>query len=523
MRKPLRFVFVAVAVVGCLSALGPTGWARQRQGPSQGVQIRVLNNSDFDFTNLVVNRVQFGDLEKYRASRYQRLDGAYQYGAVSFRVNGKDFRVTPIDFVGETPLRAGQYTYLVSIDYDSGTMDLKFYVGDTIPTGRQAAGRAKIVKTEHAFEVTDVKEAPDRGYVISGQTRRSVFLNPTVSTIPGSRVIYLPNASAHAGSSAAMLLKTDAAGNKTWLQKFGGQTGAPIAKDIWVSPDGGVLFAGQDHYLEKKADGTTAPKVAAWLVRADASGRQQWSQHYGEDAFTRATSVQGAGDGTSVLAGQWNSGTFLLKVDKAGRQLWRRLFPNDDQADFLVRTEDGGYILGGHVYRYYADKNSWIMKTDALGQSLWTHSIQGSAVAASEAPGGGYVVAGNRPDSSGSHHAFLRKVDAMGRQLWERSFVKGRIDYLSGIASAGDGGFVLAGQTYRPASSNRDFWMIRVDSNGQQRWQQIFDHAVDEEAPALLRSADGGYLLAGTTDAGQIWLVKTSSTGMREWDKTIAD
>jgi hypothetical protein len=149
MRKPLRFVLVAVAVVGCLSALGPTGWARQRQGASQGVQIRVLNNSDFDFTNLVVNRVQFGDLEKYRASRYQRLDGAYQYGAVSFRVNGKDFRVTPIDFVGEHPSRRHYLPCLYRLTRD---MDLKFRRRHDRPVDKPQDEQDR--RTEHAFEVT---------------------------------------------------------------------------------------------------------------------------------------------------------------------------------------------------------------------------------------------------------------------------------------------------------------------------------------------------------------------------------
>ena len=46
-------------------------------------------------------------------SAYQRADGAYSYGALKVVADGVERRIQPIDFVGETPLSAGRYTFVI--------------------------------------------------------------------------------------------------------------------------------------------------------------------------------------------------------------------------------------------------------------------------------------------------------------------------------------------------------------------------------------------------------------------------
>lgn len=86
------------------------------QKDSGEVYIRVINNSDYTFTNIVVADQQFGDLPAQSSSDYQLFDRAYHYAYINVRVEGQEYILQPIDFVGEEPLRSGYYSYKLDIE-----------------------------------------------------------------------------------------------------------------------------------------------------------------------------------------------------------------------------------------------------------------------------------------------------------------------------------------------------------------------------------------------------------------------
>jgi hypothetical protein len=74
-----------------------------------------------------------------------------------------------------------------------------------------------------------------------------------------------------------------------------------------------------------------------------------------------------------------------------------------------------------------------------------------------------------------------------------------------------------------------------VDSEGDKLWDRTFGGQNGEpELGNISQTADGGYLLAGSSYSGiggdkseekmgrkQIWVIKTDSVGNKIWDKTI--
>ena len=44
---------------------------------------------------------------------YQTFDLAYRYAFVELEIDGKTYTLQPIDYVGETPLENGNYTYSI--------------------------------------------------------------------------------------------------------------------------------------------------------------------------------------------------------------------------------------------------------------------------------------------------------------------------------------------------------------------------------------------------------------------------
>lgn len=83
------------------------------------VNIRILNQSDYDFCNVTLNpsgeRTNYGFIAKGELSCYRSYDLAYDYAYLKLYIQNKEFIIQPIDYVGEEPLEIGYYTYKIDV------------------------------------------------------------------------------------------------------------------------------------------------------------------------------------------------------------------------------------------------------------------------------------------------------------------------------------------------------------------------------------------------------------------------
>ncbi len=87
--------------------------------------IRVHNSSAYGYEDMVVNDAAFGDLGPGENSQYQFFDTAYRYAYVRLLINGAEFILQPIDYVGETPLGSGHFTYVIDVfDLDNRQLSI---------------------------------------------------------------------------------------------------------------------------------------------------------------------------------------------------------------------------------------------------------------------------------------------------------------------------------------------------------------------------------------------------------------
>lgn len=77
------------------------------------VRLRVTNVSDYNFENIVVRDKDFNNLNFGQTSEYQIFDYAYSYDFIELKIDGKTYTIQPIDFVGESKLKNGDYTYAI--------------------------------------------------------------------------------------------------------------------------------------------------------------------------------------------------------------------------------------------------------------------------------------------------------------------------------------------------------------------------------------------------------------------------
>ncbi|MEM9723074.1 MAG: hypothetical protein AAGA10_27650 [Bacteroidota bacterium] len=93
------------------------------------VNLRVQNLSEFDFEQVLVQaggtENLFGDIPAGQTSFYADFNFAYRYAYVQLEIQGDTFVIQPIDFVGETPLSKGSYTYQLDVpDFENRDLQL---------------------------------------------------------------------------------------------------------------------------------------------------------------------------------------------------------------------------------------------------------------------------------------------------------------------------------------------------------------------------------------------------------------
>ena len=83
------------------------------------VRLRLENDSTIDFNAVFVAasgpEVAFGPLVSGEVSDYEVFDVLYRYAYVRIVVNDIEYVLQPIDYVGESPLTSGDYTYRLNI------------------------------------------------------------------------------------------------------------------------------------------------------------------------------------------------------------------------------------------------------------------------------------------------------------------------------------------------------------------------------------------------------------------------
>ncbi len=122
---------------------------------------------------------------------------------------------------------------------------------------------------------------------------------------------------------------------------------------------------------------------------------------------------------------------------------------------------------------------------------------------------------------------FIGSVQAQPDMLWSRTFGFENDDGCSSVIETADGGFFLAGWT--GDNSQRDFLIVRTDSEGYWMWQRTIgaahDTVGDDVCYAAIQTADGSFALAGwTTSVFDMftcaWLVRVDQDGNTLWSRT---
>ncbi len=264
----------------------------------------------------------------------------------------------------------------------------------------------------------------------------------------------------------------------------------------------------------------------------------QWAATYGGSSWDKVYSSQQTSDGGYILAGLTESfGTgyadlWLVKLGANGSTQWQKTYGGvySDWATAVRQSGDGGYVVAGGTESFGAgDSDFWILKLNSDGSSQWQKTygtVYGNRAHTLQQTGdGGYVVAGTIEIPGANDDFWVLKLDANGDIQWQKSYGGSRNDEAKSIKQTGDDGYIVAGWTVSFSIGEADFWLLKLDSAGNIQWQKTYGGSSAEVANSVQQTSDDGYVVAGATRSfggGEldIWLLKLDSSGNILWQKT---
>jgi hypothetical protein len=291
-----------------------------------------------------------------------------------------------------------------------------------------------------------------------------------------------------------------------------------------------------------------------WLVRLSAQPPDTlWTKTYGEEGDDYGYSVQQTADGGYIIAGRTSSfGTgsidvYLIKTDSLGNLVFQKTYggPNSDFGYSVKQTTDGGYIIAGRtLINNIVHNDVYLIKTDSLGDTLWTKTYGGShnewAYSVQQTADEGYILAGQTSSFGGlPWSVYLIKTDSLGNTLWTKTYGIGNDGYLNAfnhgysVQQTTDGGYAIAGWTSVSPSvpPAEDVFLIKTDSLGDTLWTKTYERVNSgggvishEFGYSMQQTGDEGYIIAGFVSIpsahSNVFLVRTDSLGDTLWQRT---
>jgi len=311
------------------------------------------------------------------------------------------------------------------------------------------------------------------------------------------------------GALVLSLLVLNGMAQNPYVKVYGGNS-FDDARGVTQMADGGYVIAGSTGSFD-------LTHGHFMLIRIDAWGSEQWRKYYGAQFSSALRSMAPASDGGYLLAGITETlentyQVFAVKVNADGDTLWTRHFGGAqwDLCNKAIALTDGGYALAGQTFSYGVGQgDAYLIRLDADGDTLWTATYGGTnndaAESIAETYDGGFILAGHTESSgAGQRDLWLVRLDGSGNVLWEKTFGGEENEAAFAVLQTSDGGFAASGSASTNSVGEADFYMLKVNASGQQVWEDRFGGPKNDEWLGLMEEANGDLVAIGYSETTEI-------------------
>lgn len=355
-----------------------------------------------------------------------------------------------------------------------------------------------------------------------------------------------------------------------------GSSGSDGAYKTIQTTDGGYLTLGWVTSNGGDVSGFKGGVYDAWVVKLDAQRNILWKKTYGgvgNDFFYSAVEVGDgfvfAGSSTStsgdVTSNKGNYDTWAVKTDFLGNIIWKQSLGSSGADEFfnVVAVTDGyvfvgecsvndGDVAGSQTRQGQVD--IWVVKLNLTGNTvIWKKCYGGSSNergrGISKTLDNGFFISGTTSSTNGDVIGYRGgtadmwglKLNFNGNLVWSKCVGGSGNDEGNGIATAPDGGLIIAGESN---SNDGDFLgynnggyeipIVKLNPlQGDIVWRNMFGGVgTDDKGFAVIITPDQGILLGGRTastdskivnpkGSTDALIVKFNAFGVAQWQKTL--
>lgn len=313
----------------------------------------------------------------------------------------------------------------------------------------------------------------------------------------------------------ALIVKTNANGQEQWrydaLIGPWPYTGTSISQ----TSDGGYIAGG---YYQSDTGGNTK----GFLLKLSATGTKQWiaANLYLYNS-SKIYSVRENPDGTYVYGGVSNNDSenkdysWIGKINNSGNQVWNKEIGGYSSVESIIPISDGlgnGYV----AMRNYSGIKS-VVRLNGNGEFISEINYMENTVTNGSLciTNNGFAAIWERNDMVFGHQICVKKyifvpvtnvyAVAFGKEfgtIGDETITRNR-----NIRQTPDNGFVFVGSIKPYESSNTDMWVVKLDADGNMKWQKSLGTTNNDYGYGIDITNDGGYIASGMKN-GKAWLVK---------------
>jgi hypothetical protein len=323
--------------------------------------------------------------------------------------------------------------------------------------------------------------------------------------------------------------------SKAFIKYFGGAD-VDLASEVRQTSDGGFIMIGT-------TNSNSAGGSDIYVVKTDQYGNEEWHKTFGDSLNDEGASIKQTADGGYILLGTYNynadsTDIYAIRLNAQGNTTWSKVFglaSYNEKGISVNTTSDNGFIILGStdsIGSVIPDLDLYAFKTDGNGTIVgfpFKYGAKGKNDNPSsiiQAFGGDYIISSST-DLTGltprevvfSEFSGGTPSNSQAKTDWSEPTLMtgGEIDKTI------DGNYILIG-----TDNNNDIYLLKLTSVLNKLWTApvIFGGAGIDEGFSVQSTSDGGYILLGTTQSfgeglKDIYLIKTDANGQEQWHKTF--
>ncbi len=279
---------------------------------------------------------------------------------------------------------------------------------------------------------------------------------------------------------------------------------------IRTTSDGGYIMVGTTNSFGHGANDF-------YVIKVDSLFHHQWSTALGGPSSDEGYSVTPTLDkgyafvGYSYVNSTNGYDVLMIKTDSKGNVQWQKTYGGSDW-DFgysIQQTLDSGYVICGQTYSYGSGNGDvYVIRTDKLGDTLWTKAIGGTGYDIGNAVhvvnDSLYYIAGTTTSglSVGDTNIYFIKINNNG--LIEKDTTFGAsaqsINVGHSIEGALNNGLIISGYANIRNRSYSSPLFIMLDSSGKmQKFDSIY-YPGEEYSNDAMQCPDRTFISAGASN-----------------------